>query len=296
MAKKPISEEDAARHAEHKRAQKREKDRRYRERHLDKIRAKDRARSLDARTNPAKRPKRLASVRKYNAAHAEEARADYWENRDAICADRRAQRASDPEKFREHDRRRKRVLSPEQRDRANANARRRWAESPDDNATKRAKTVIWRITNKERDATRDRIYRINNADKVSVWRLISKGRKLHRKWYAAAPEKHRADARRWYANNKDSAKASAANSRAKRALAPGKWTAADIRNIFALQRGHCAMCRISIRKSYHIDHIVPISKGGTNWPRNLQLLCAPCNLKKSSKDPIEFAQEIGKLL
>lgn len=32
-----------------------------------------------------------------------------------------------------------------------------------------------------------------------------------------------------------------------------------------------------------IDHVIPIAKGGTNALENLQLLCCPCNSKKSDK-------------
>ena len=33
----------------------------------------------------------------------------------------------------------------------------------------------------------------------------------------------------------------------------------------------------------HIDHIVPIAKGGKTVKSNLQVLCSKCNGKKSSK-------------
>lgn len=33
----------------------------------------------------------------------------------------------------------------------------------------------------------------------------------------------------------------------------------------------------------HIDHIVPVSKGGKSVPSNLQVLCSKCNGKKSNK-------------
>jgi 5-methylcytosine-specific restriction endonuclease McrA len=33
----------------------------------------------------------------------------------------------------------------------------------------------------------------------------------------------------------------------------------------------------------HVDHIVPVVKGGTNDPSNLQALCADCNLGKSDQ-------------
>ena len=47
----------------------------------------------------------------------------------------------------------------------------------------------------------------------------------------------------------------------------------------------CAECeKQSPHKAlFQIDHIMPMSKGGKTIPDNLQLLCRPCNLKKSDK-------------
>lgn len=43
----------------------------------------------------------------------------------------------------------------------------------------------------------------------------------------------------------------------------------------------CRSCGVS-GVPYHVDHVEPISRGGTNAPENLQILCAPCNLAKGA--------------
>jgi 5-methylcytosine-specific restriction endonuclease McrA len=86
------------------------------------------------------------------------------------------------------------------------------------------------------------------------------------------------------------------NRRARKLAAEGKHTAGDITRLFKQQKGRCAYCAKSLRTAFHIDHVVPLALGGSNWARNLQLLCPPCNLAKRAKDPIDFAQELGKLI
>lgn len=63
-----------------------------------------------------------------------------------------------------------------------------------------------------------------------------------------------------------------------------------------VQRWKCAICQTGIKERYHVDHIMPIAKGGKHEPRNLQLLCPTCNVRKSAKDPIAYMQELGRLL
>lgn len=46
----------------------------------------------------------------------------------------------------------------------------------------------------------------------------------------------------------------------------------------------CSFCGTTAKEtSLHIDHIVPVSKGGKTEKENLQVLCEQCNLQKSNK-------------
>lgn len=71
--------------------------------------------------------------------------------------------------------------------------------------------------------------------------------------------------------------------------------------IYKRDGGVCQECFERVRfHNFHVDHIVPISKGGDEWDQNnLRLTCAPCNLRKGSSiydDDLAFYQCITNLL
>jgi CRISPR/Cas system Type II protein with McrA/HNH and RuvC-like nuclease domain len=129
-----------------------------------------------------------------------------------------------------------------------------------------------------------------NPEKVKEWNL---------NWRKANPEKANEASRRWRENNHEKRAAYQRNREARKMQADGTHTDADIQKLFAQQGGRCNACGKKLirynKKQYHVDHIEPLSRGGSNWPGNLQLLCPFCNLSKGDKDPIEWARENGRL-
>jgi len=51
--------------------------------------------------------------------------------------------------------------------------------------------------------------------------------------------------------------------------------------VFQRYQGRCAKC--GSQENLEFDHIIPVSKGGSNTARNIQLLCQSCNREKSNK-------------
>jgi 5-methylcytosine-specific restriction endonuclease McrA len=76
----------------------------------------------------------------------------------------------------------------------------------------------------------------------------------------------------------------------------GFHTATEITGLLQKQKCKCANCKVSLKAGYHADHIMPLARGGSNWISNIQLLCPACNMRKSAKDPMRWAQENGRLL
>lgn len=69
----------------------------------------------------------------------------------------------------------------------------------------------------------------------------------------------------------------------------GHYTEAEWLAIVERQKGRCACCHgIS---NLHVDHIVPVSLGGSNLILNIQGLCKSCNSRKGARllDGVEFS-------
>jgi 5-methylcytosine-specific restriction endonuclease McrA len=86
-----------------------------------------------------------------------------------------------------------------------------------------------------------------------------------------------------------------ATSKRRSAKKEGSLSVNEIQKLLSLQKNTCIVCRKKLTK-YHVDHVIPLSKGGDHNFFNVQILCQPCNQAKHNKDPINFMQSQGYLL
>ena len=64
-------------------------------------------------------------------------------------------------------------------------------------------------------------------------------------------------------------------------------------DLYGKQAGNCTGCKRHFEiQNLTVDHIDPVSKGGTDHPKNLQLLCANCNSTKGDRDQEYLIQRL----
>lgn len=178
----------------------------------------------------------------------------------------------------------------------------------------------YRNANKEKIKAQVRKFKAENPETVKKWKRddYEKGRdgylarakahhaanrehhaRLMHNWYVANSDKVKKDVREWAKANPAKARASnivrLQRRRARIKAAAGNYSPSDIREMLQRQNGRCAACLKDIRKTYSVDHIMPLVRGGSNDPSNLQLLCLSCNVSKGKMHPDDWAKRIGRL-
>lgn len=133
------------------------------------------------------------------------------------------------------------------------------------------------------------------ADKLRAWRKANpdkvreQSRRQRRndptrdkRWRAANVESARAAERRWrQANPAKRNQITAARYARKRGLTP-LLTAEDRADIVAFYAKARAMTELT-GVPYHVDHIIPLARGGPHHPANLQVLPGRVNQSKGAK-------------
>lgn len=104
-----------------------------------------------------------------------------------------------------------------------------------------------------------------------------------------AREINRRATRKFYTENPEAAAENCRARRARRLSLQGHVSPGIKEALIDVQLGLCLICNSTISlKGSHLDHVVPLCRGGRHEDTNLEVLCASCNLSKGSKLMSEF--------
>lgn len=159
----------------------------------------------------------------------------------------------------------------------------------------------YHAANKQKDNARARKYRAANPERMAEYKkkwVEIQGEyvvEYKRAWRIAHKKRLAEKDLAWARANPEKVKARGQRRRARKAGAEGTHTAADIQAQYKAQHGKCYYCNGKVGEDYHVEHVIPLSRGGSNGPENIVIACPTCNLRKGDKLPSEWP-EGGRLL
>lgn len=153
----------------------------------------------------------------------------------------------------------------------------------------------WNAANPERvKATRVRNAESRKAANRRQWQerkndpaVREAARERARKWRETNRERHRAYSTQWQQDNREQYRRNMRDSMRRRRVGRDDLAAeyADV-----LRGDPCSYCEAPCE---HIDHIVPVAKGGPNDWSNLTAACTACNSQKRTISMLEFMRRNG---
>ncbi len=148
---------------------------------------------------------------------------------------------------------------------------------------------LWRLANPERSAEKKHESYLRNYEK-NYEKNLEYNRNYQKEWYSKDPDYFAKKNKKFAQTPKGKlcVNTASAKRRARKKNAEGSFNKEDIKNLYVTQGGCCYYCRVEIKDKYHIEHMLPLSRGGSNWIDNICLACAPCNFKKRTKTAEEF--------
>lgn len=142
------------------------------------------------------------------------------------------------------------------------------------------------IKARKREYDRERVARLKDD-------LAAKARER----YKVTREQKLENARRWSELNPEKRKAiSQSYKHRRRSIERQGMSGRQLADWKREQTKVCHWCGAKCARAYHVDHYVPLSKGGKHEAENLVIACRDCNYRKHAKDPLDFAREVGRLL
>ena len=139
----------------------------------------------------------------------------------------------------------------------------------------------WRSENREYVRERDKRYRKNNPD--IEFNKQKRYRDTHKEQLYLKGKKYR-EKHRDYFNNKFRER-----KLLKKNVSDGTVTLEAEQMLFETQQGRCAYCECDLSIfGKHLDHILPLSRGGLHTIYNVHWVCPKCNTSKGNKTEEEW--------
>lgn len=173
------------------------------------------------------------------------------------------------------------------------------------NASHRSKnyqrTLIWRDKNPDKVSEHVRLWYQKHKDKYKEYNKAYKKTAKYkdkqkeyslshkefinlrsRNWQAANKSRSMSNKKRWMSENPSKSLEYVHKRRSREINAVGIFTSYQWEQLQSIYGNRCLWCGVSNVK-LSPDHVVPLSRGGTNYIENIQPLCRSCNSKKSAK-------------
>lgn len=139
--------------------------------------------------------------------------------------------------------------------------------------------------NREKILERRKAYRKSNPDKVN---------EANRKAKAKNPKKYVVTRKRWEAKNPERLEQYRLKREKLIAEAKGGFSESDVLAKYELQGRCCYYCLKPLAYAkVEIDHKIPLSRGGTNFPANICCSCKSCNAGKKNKTVKEYKERLA---
>lgn len=151
------------------------------------------------------------------------------------------------------------------------------------------KNKVWRENNKERRAAYRKEYNSRNTGKRHAYYEENKEwvSIYGKEYYKRNKEHHRQVMAEWGRNNPDKCRAIHHRRKARLLEVGGSFTGQEWVDLLEIYNNTCPCCGKRGVK-LEVDHIVPISKGGSSNIDNIQPLCKSCNSTKSNRNCIRY--------
>jgi 5-methylcytosine-specific restriction endonuclease McrA len=158
-------------------------------------------------------------------------------------------------------------------------ARQKRAEDP---VAAREKDRLARSRYKEQRRQYNRDYYNSHRDYWQRWakERHPQNRIAFNKWKAAHPDTYRAAMKRWRKNNPALVAEQIRRRKAKRQGAQGTHSYQQAQWRRQVYGSVCWICKRE--PGVHLDHVIALCNGGSDWPANLRPACAQCNGAKGA--------------